>query len=100
MADVTVRAPRGLTLPVLPDRVRGKLIFHLCRRCAEEQVEEAFVDRSARCEHTEAERAFRGTWCTPELEKAVAMGYVVLSIHRVWHFEQRSRELFKGYIDK
>lgn len=100
LADVTVRAPRGLTLPVLPDRVRGKLIFHLCRRCAEEQVEEAFVDRSARCEHTEEERAFRGTWCTPELEKAVAMGYVVLNIHRVWHFAQRSRELFKGYVDK
>lgn len=100
LADVTVRAPRGLTLPVLPDRVRGKLIFHLCRRCAEEQVEEAFVDRSARCEHTEEERAFRGTWCTPELEKAVAMGYVVLNIHRVWHFAQRSRKLFKGYVDK
>lgn len=100
VADVTVRAPRGFALPVLPDRVGGKLIFHLCRRCAQEQVGKAFLERSATCDHSEEERAFRGTWCTPELEKAVRCGYEVLEIHRAWHFPRRSTDLFKGYVDK
>lgn len=57
-----MRAPRGLALPVLPDRVSGKLIFHLCRRCAEEQVSEPFVDRTAECVHSDEERTLRPSW--------------------------------------
>ena len=32
------------------------------------------------------ERALCGTWCTPELQKAVEKGYQILKIHEVWHF--------------
>lgn len=46
-------------------------------------------------------RAFgRRTHFTPELEKAVTLDYVVTAIQRVWHFRQRSTDLFKGYVDK
>ncbi|XP_021357356.1 uncharacterized protein LOC110452922 [Mizuhopecten yessoensis] len=45
------------------------------------------------------ERAILGTWCTPELKKAVKMGYVVLKIYEVYHFQDSSKQLFKEYID-
>ena len=43
----------------------------------------------------------RGTWCTPELVKAIERGYTLVKIHEVWHFppEQRRTALFKDYVD-
>ena len=43
----------------------------------------------------------RGTWCTPELEKAVERGYKILKIHEVWNFpENQSKEgLFAPYVN-
>ena len=51
--------------------------------------------------HTDTERIIRGTWCTPELVKAVQMGYIIKQIHEVWNFppNQRPSGLFKGYVD-
>ena len=40
-----------------------------------------------------------GTWCTPELFKAVEKGYNLLKMHEVWHFpeDQRRKGLFADY---
>ena len=40
-----------------------------------------------------------GTWCTPELEKAEQMGYVIQTIHEVWHFRETRVGLFKDYVN-
>ena len=45
------------------------------------------------------QRALTGTWCTPELEKAVEQGYVVVKIHEVWHFPQSRQGLFAEYVN-
>ena len=47
------------------------------------------------------ERALCGTWCTPELQKAVEKGYQILKIHEVWHFTPENRRvgLFKEYVN-
>ena len=44
----------------------------------------------------------RGTWCTPELLKAVELGYTIVHIHEVWHFpeDQRKKGLFAPYVNK
>ena len=92
-AKVKVYPPRGLFFPVLPYKVGGKLFFTLCRTCAETNQQET-------CLHSDEERALQGTFCTPELEVAVAHGYKVVKIFEVWHFEGRSTQLFSDYIKR
>ena len=43
-----------------------------------------------------------GTWCTPELHKAVEQGFEILQIYEVWHFpeDQRKEGLFAEYVNK
>ena len=45
------------------------------------------------------QRALTGTWCTPELHKAVEQGYVVLKILEVWHSPQSRQGLFAEYVN-
>ena len=70
----TVRSPTDLKFAVLPnhDPETGKLFFRL--------------------------GAMTGTWTTPEVLLAVAMGYVVEEIHEVWQYERRGK-LFAPYIN-
>ena len=45
------------------------------------------------------QRQLRRTWYTPELVKAIEVGYHIVKIHEVWHFppEQRIKGLFADY---
>jgi hypothetical protein len=86
-----VLPPRTLLIPILPLRGSGKLMFPLCSTCCNEGATEY-------CTHTEVERSFWGTFCSPELRLAIQYGYTVLEIGEVWHWEHRSTTLFKSYI--
>ncbi|XP_062575961.1 uncharacterized protein LOC134237834 [Saccostrea cucullata] len=90
-----VLPPRDLYHPVLPYRTGGKLLFPLCRTCAERQDSTS----QDRCQHTDQERSLTGTWVTTELHKALDMGYTLDRIYEVWHFKESSQELFRSYID-
>ena len=92
LVKCTVLPPRGLFHPVLPYRASGKLMFPLCKTCAD-------TTNKAVCTHTESERAILGTWCHVELLKALEKGYQILRLHEVWHFPKQSNELFKEYVD-
>ena len=98
VAKVDVLPPRQLFHPVLPHRQGGKLTFPLCSKCVQEEMEKPFLERSAKCGHSDAERMLRGTWCTPELIKAVEKGYVIVKIHEVWHFPNTEEGLFRDYV--
>jgi hypothetical protein len=63
--------PRGLYHPVLPYKTGGKLLFPLCRTCAEHSD----LGPDDRCQHTDSERSLTGTWVTSELQKALELGY-------------------------
>ncbi|XP_053117502.1 uncharacterized protein LOC128329802 isoform X3 [Hemicordylus capensis] len=91
IAKVKVYPPRRLFFPVLPVKVNGKLMFPLCSLCADSQQLE-------QCRHNDEERALVGTWCTVELNVAVAKGYRVAQIYEVWHFERSSGSLFSEYV--
>ena len=60
---------------------------------------QTLLDRSYHCPHTDEERALTSTWCSPELEKAVELGYQVQYIYEVWHFEETCKGLFEDYVN-
>ena len=88
----TVLPPRGLRHPVLPYRTQDKLMFPLCKSCAD-------TLNKTTCTHSEQERSILGTWCHVELMKAIEKGYQISKIHEVWHFPNHTDELFKEYVN-
>ena len=57
------------------------------------------VERSAECIHTDEQRNLTGTWGSPELNKAVELGYEVQYIYEVWHFDETCEGLFADYVN-
>ena len=99
LAKCTVLPSPGLYHPVLPYRTGDKLTFPLCWTCVQNQLDRPLHDKTWQCPYTDEQRALKGTWCTPELEKAVEEGYVVLKINEVWHFPQSQQGLFAKYVN-
>ena len=94
-----VLPPRELYHPVLPHRHEDKLTFPLCTACVEQEMAKPPLERSYHCAHSEDQRVLTGTWCTPELNKAIELGYQIQYIHEVWHFPQTQEGLFKDYVN-
>ncbi len=92
IAYLRVLPPRNLRVPLLPSRVNGKLFFTLCIQCAS-------TNNMSRCEHTNEEREMDGVWTTVELLEAISLGYQVVKVYEIWHYENVSTSLFRGYID-
>jgi len=100
MIKCKVLPPRKLYHPVLPVHAEGKLIFPLCQSCIPAELEKASPFRTCQCNHTEEERSIIGTWCSPELQKAVEKGYEILHVYEVHHFAERLSGFCPSYIDK
>ena len=71
-----VPAQSGLYIPILPVKYNGKLLFSLCRSCAENY-------QQTTCKHNDMERAFVGAWVTDELKMAISKGYKLLQIYEI-----------------
>ena len=84
LVRVKILPPRDLFHPVLPVRINKKLMFPLCKTCAEQCVQTP-------CTHTDEERAITGTWVTLEVEKAVEMNYIILESYVAWHFPKTTQ---------
>ncbi|GFQ82694.1 uncharacterized protein TNCT_323521 [Trichonephila clavata] len=87
-----VFSPNNLFHPLLPFRCNGKLMFPLCRTCAETLNQNI-------CSHTDEERSITGTWVTVEVKKAREKEYKIIKIYEVYHFQSSSNDLFRSYID-
>ena len=95
----TFLPPQNLLHPVLPIKCNGKLKFPLCYKCA--------CEESKICNCKEDERSFTHTYCTPEIEVAINMGYKITHIHEVLHYKEtemydkktKKGGLFTGYIN-
>lgn len=66
-----ILSPYELYHPVLPYRYNNRLTFPLCRTCVEKESIKPMQESNVECNHTPDERASTGTWCTPQLQKAV-----------------------------
>ena len=99
LVQCKVLPPRHLYHPVLPYRHESKLLFPLCAACVEQEMVKRPLDRCAECVHTDEQRTLTGTWCSPELSKAVDLGYDIQYIYEVWHFDETCEGLFKDYVN-
>ena len=92
--------PCELYHPVLPYRYDSKLLFPLCKTCTQQEIKQQPTNnkRSEKCPHSTEERTLTGTWTTLELQKAIEKGYIITYIYEIWHFKERSNQLFQTYI--
>ena len=56
-----VLSPRGIHIPLLPSHIIKKLMFVLCRKCAE-------TENQSICNHSVGDRSLSGTWVSVELQ--------------------------------
>ena len=99
-AKVKILPPKELYHPVLPHRSNGKLKFPLCKTCAENESQ-------TKCLCTDEQRTIVGTYCTPEIQKALEKGYKIIKIYEVYHFPEteqydpvtKSGGIFTEYIN-
>lgn len=85
----TVLPPTDLLHPVLPYRCSQKLTFPLCRTCVRDHIDLALHEKALDAyRHGDEERALTGTWCTPELYKALDKGYTLTKVDQVYHFQK------------
>lgn len=83
--------------------MHGKLVFGLCRVCAEIASQTVGI-----CELSDEERAFTGTWVSLEISEALILGYKIRQIFEIWQYEvsqyvpgtRDQNGLFRGYIDE
>ena len=98
--QVTVLPPTDLIHPVLPLKCNGKLKFPLCYKCACNENEDM-------CTCLDNDRMLTHTYCTPELEVAINMGYTIIQIHEVLNWKEtemynpvtKQGDLFTQYIN-
>ena len=92
LAKVIILPPKHLLIPVLPYRYKQKLHFPLCYSCVVEDTNnKEILDDIPSCEHTQSERCLQGTWCTQEIDKAIEMGYRIIGIEGIWHWDEAHR---------
>jgi hypothetical protein len=80
--------------------MNGKLLFPLCYHCCKEQT-------NNKCNHTDSERCFTGTWVSEELILACENGYKIEKIYEIWNYSETSHYdpntktggLFTDYIN-
>ena len=90
---VKILPPQNLYHPILPTRCNGKLMFPLCLNCAKNE------NVRGECHCTHAERCIEDTWCTPEVNAALTVGYKIITIYEILHWEEESPTLFDEYIN-
>lgn len=83
--------PKNLYLPVLPAKINGKLMFVLCKKCAE-------VGNQGQCSCTDEQSVLDGTWCLNEVSKAISLGYKIIEVYQLLKYEADSL-MFSKYID-
>jgi hypothetical protein len=74
--------PKELFFPVLPLKINNKLVFTLCRTCAQNQENN--------CKHKMNERCLKGTWVSLEVLEAIKCGYSIIKIYEIWHWSERA----------
>ena len=97
LIKVNILPPKDLLHPVLPYRSKkGKLLFPLCSTCADQNAREP-------CTCKEHQRAWVHTYCTPELEVALDMGYRILHVYEIlsWpdHDDPDTQGVFASYVN-
>ena len=87
--------PRGLLVQVLPIKINDKLMFPLCRTCAMNENQQT-------CNCPDKDRILIHMWCTPEINLALNMGYILIEIYEIVNWSENTcneQKLFSNYIN-
>ena len=90
LARVDVLPPKNLKLPVLFIKVGKKLVFPLCRKCAE------IADHDKDCTHNNKDRLLANTYSSVELKLALSKNYIIVEVYETWEFD-RDATVFSEY---
>ena len=74
-----VLPPRGLHIPLLPSHINKKLMFVLCRKCAETENQLIIIQLAIDLSQT--------LGYLLNFEKAVQIGYTLLKVYEVWQYD-------------
>ena len=77
-------------LPVLQIKINDKLMFPLCHTCALNENQQT-------CNCTDKDRILIHTWCTPEINLALNMGYILIEIYEIFNWSE-ILVMNKGYF--
>lgn len=91
-AKCIVTPPNNLLRPLVPCKINNKLMFVLCRKCAEEQ-------NKNKCTHTDEERSFIVDLNSPEIYPALYLGYKIKLLD-VYTIGRYSNNAMKSFIKK
>ena len=70
-------------------------MFPLCRTCAMNETQQS-------CKCPDKERVLINTWCTPEINLVINMGYILIEIYELLNWSENTsneRNLFSNYIN-
>ena len=87
--------PKNLYFPVLPCKFNGKLIFTLCHSCVFNTQEQHEVNIN--CQYLDEERTLTGVWCSPEIKRALEMGYERKKVYKLYHYESVG-DIFSSFV--
>jgi hypothetical protein len=86
--------------PVIPLRLKNRLLFSFCKSCSK-SFDEGFKDEEYFCPHFNwKERCWVATVTSEELREALKVGYAVKKIYRTYHFDRWTTGLFADYVRK
>ena len=81
--------PKHLYFPVLPLKINNKLLFVLCYLCVMEHKE--------RCNHSDDQLVLSGIWCSPEIRKALEMGYEIVKAFEIYKYHSAD-DVFSSFV--
>ena len=81
-------------------KIKDCLKCKLAKKIIKDKCQQCYNIRNSQCQHTDSERAITGFWTTVEVNKAIEVGYKIIDIYEVHHFNTTSTELWKSYIRK
>lgn len=90
LVECMLEPPTTLKIPLLPFNCHAPLVFALHRTYMEKQ-------NMGEWQHDSEMPKFRGTFCTPQLQKALNRKYKIGNIYGVWEFQMR-KGLFQDYV--
>jgi G:T-mismatch repair DNA endonuclease (very short patch repair protein) len=99
LLKVYIIPPKKIDVPVLPMKFDERLLFPLCKTCAQQYPQGAVI-KNYTCPHSNKERGWISSCTSIELDEALDQGYKVTDLYRVLEFNEGDSSLFKGYVSE
>jgi hypothetical protein len=98
LLKVFIVPPSLIDVPVMPVKFDDRLLFPLCRTCAQ-KYPRGHVMPEYSCTHTsDTKRGWVSTCTHIELAESLRNGYRVIKFYRGWEYEEWDGDVFRNYV--